>query len=168
MDTISKFNYKNFNQLSFIDKMEVKIYLNSLEGNIIRRYLILVKIFKLLFNKKLILLDIIKKKEKKKKNIIYSIVVGLTIRKYDMYESLNYFYNVINNMAFKNNEKIIYKKINDIFVIKYNNLNYILGDNEISLYTNIFCNFNYYIYFKKRQKNSIKIYEKIFFKKVFE
>ena len=86
-DNISKLNIMSFNQLSKIDKVDVKVKLYSSDGNIVRRYLILNKLFKKLFNQRVSIIKIQKETlrnfsvRSRRNNLSYYIVLGLSLRK---------------------------------------------------------------------------------------
>ena len=170
-DNISKLNIMNFNQLSKIDKLDIRIKLYSSDGNIVRRYLILNRLFKKLFNQKVSIIKIKKEvlrnfsNRSKRANLSYYIVLGLTLKKNNIYINLNYLYNIVFNIVEKNNENmLIYRKDNK-YIIEIKNFNFILGLNDDDLFfKNILVKLNFII--KWNNINNNKFYEKIFFKRL--
>ena len=170
-DNISKLNIMSFNQLSKIDKVDVKVKLYSSDGNIVRRYLILNKLFKKLFNQRVSIIKIQKETlrnfsvRSRRNNLSYYIVLGLSLRKNNIYSNLNYLYNIIFNLLDKNNESsLIYRKENK-YIIELKNFNFLLGLNsdEDILVNNLIFKLNFIINFNN---NNNKLHEKIFFKKL--
>ncbi len=100
-DTISKSNLMNFNQVVDIHRMVVsaKLSTNLGEINFLKRYLILTRLFKQLYNQKICILRIFRikfnKRTKRTMKQSYAVLLGVTIRKDKIFESLNYFYNII-------------------------------------------------------------------------
>jgi hypothetical protein len=164
-DSISKFNLLNFNQILNISKLKIIIPISTGEPNFLKNYIILTKIFKELFNRKIYVFNVKKKfmrGGKFRNNLIFYI--GITLRKKEIFHNLNYLLNTIIPLTKKVNNNIILKKnYNNIFTIKFFNMNNLLGINSYAYY-NLSLEFNYNINF-----NSINNYIKLnkFYEKFF-
>ena len=165
-DSISKFNILNFNQLLKFKNLNIIIPISTGEPNFLKNYIIIIKVFKELFNRKPFIFFVKKNFQRGTKfrnNLVFSI--GITLRNKDIFLNLDYLLNIITPLTKKVNSTIIFNNLfNNIFIIKFFTLNHILGISNYSYY-NLSLEFNYNIKFFSIT-NNIKFnnfYEKFFF-----
>lgn len=164
-DSISKFNLLNFNKLFKVKKLNVLIPLSTSESNFLKNFMIIIKVFKELFNRKPTIFLVKKNFQRGNKfrnNLIFSI--GATFRNKDIFINLDYIYNIIIPLTKKINGNIIFDNIfKNMYIIKFFSLNQLLGISNYN-YHNIALEFNYNISYNNISKNLKlnKFYEKIF------
>jgi hypothetical protein len=165
-DSISKFNITNFNQLLNLKTLNIIIPINTGESNFLKNYIIIIKVFQELFNRKPSIFSVKKnfqKGGKSRNNLIFNI--GLTLRNEEIFYNIDYLTNIIKPLTKKLNNTILFnRKFKDVFIIKFFSLNHMLGITDNSYY-NISLEFNYNLKFFSIS-SSIKFnkfYEKFFF-----
>lgn len=165
-DSISKFNILNFNQLLRFKNLNIMIPISTGESSFLKNYIILIKVFNELFNRKPSIFLVKKNFQrggKFRNNLIFSI--GITLRKSEILLNLDYLINIIIPLTKKVNSSIVSNNIfNNVFIIKFFSMNHIIGISNNNYY-NISLEFNYNINFFSINKciKFNKFYEKIFF-----
>jgi hypothetical protein len=171
-DSISKFNFFHYSNKINIEKVYIKVILNTLNNNFLKSYYTLSKLFSDLFDRKIHIFKIKKvfiKGKGYRNSLIYTL--GITLRKSLIFKNIDYLYNGIIPLSKKidNNIKFNSSKDNSYCRISFSNMNYLLGLDSYSYY-NLSLEFNYIIKFKKNClklktfKNLYKFYAEIFTK----
>ena len=173
-DCISKFNFTHYNNRIKIEKVYIKVNLNTMNNNFLKSYYTLSKLFSDLYDRKIHIFKIEKvyiKGKGYRNSLIYTL--GITLRKNLIFKGIDYIYNGIlpvskkidNNIRFSSSKDYSYSKIS------FSNLNYLLGLNIYNYY-NLSLEFNYIIKFKtscfkfKKKQDLYKFYAEIFTKNI--
>ena len=164
-DLLSKFNLKNINEFYNFDKVNFIVKLKSIDSNFLKLFFDLSKLICYFFNKKFYIFNVLKenfKSGKFKNSLIFNL--GVTLRKKDIFLSLDYLKNILYNLSKKIDNNLYFKNFKNCYSFKFSNLNYFIGLNNENFYRSNF-NFNINLLFCKK-KNTLKIkkfYEKLFF-----
>jgi hypothetical protein len=172
-DSISRYNLFHFNNIIKVDKLYIKVILNTVDNNFLKSYYILSKIFKNLFNRKIHIFNIKKvfiRGKGFRNSLVYSL--GITLRKELIFKNIDYLFNCIIPLSKKIDNNIRFKSSKDYrsCSISFSNLNYLLGLDSYNYY-NLSLEFNYIIKLKKNNSfklknnnNLYKFYAQIFTK----
>ena len=126
-DSISKFNIELINQLVNIDQVYIRLNLYTNDPTLIKKYILVNKLFRLIFDQKLTILKIKKVRYRSKKGLFFHMIVGVSLYKSLFFINLNFLHNIIGSMSKKNHEKVVSKRNKRYFTFQFSNLNYILG-----------------------------------------
>jgi hypothetical protein len=171
-DSISKFNFFHYSNKIKIEKVYIKVILNTMNNNFLKSYYTLSKLFSEIFDRKIYIFKIKKvfiKGKGYRNSLIYTL--GITLRKKLIFKNINYLYNGILPLSKKidNNINFTSAKDNSYCKINFSNLNYLLGLDSFNYY-NLSLEFNYIIKFKPsslkqaKLKDLYKFYAEIFTK----
>ena len=172
-DTISKYNFFHFNNIIKVDKLYIKVMLNTVNNNFLKSYYILSKIFRNIFNRKINIFNIKKifiRGKGYRNSLVYTL--GIILRKELVFKNIDYLINSIIPLSKKIDNNIRFQSSKDYSScgISFSNLNYLLGLDSYNYY-NLSLEFNYIIKFKtnnsfkfKKKNNLYKFYAQIFTK----